>query len=544
MIVLGLNGCHKRSHDSTACLVKDGKILAVAEEERFVRQKRAFDKYPINATKFCLDQAGIMLNQIDQIAIGFDENKEQKSVKDEVFLEEIFPKRFFGTKKKIPINYINHHMAHVGSVFFTSDMQESAILVIDGQGEKEATSIFYGKGNDIKLVKSYDYNYSLGYLYSAISIFCGLGGFGAGKLMGLAAYGKPVYLQELREIFSSIKLKEKEEGDSQDEFADFVIDKLIKKGFEKAEKTILLNATRGVIERHPEIKKEHKDLAASTQAFLEEKLIELAREARQLTNSENLCLSGGVAMNCVANSVVENSDIFKKIFIQPACEDSGSAIGAALIVSKSHIDHYLSPYMGPEYSNKLIKTLLEELKLYYEYVENIESRTAELVAEGKIVGWVQGRMEFGPRALGNRSILADPRNKDNHKKVNLAKGRELWRPFAPSLLEEKGSELLEDFVPSPFMLKSFSVKKEWRTRLAAITHTDGTTRPQTVTRDQNERYYKLIREFYRITGVPAILNTSFNYAGEPVVSSPADAVRTFYTSGLDCLVLGNYLVRK
>ncbi|MFA6423571.1 MAG: carbamoyltransferase C-terminal domain-containing protein [Patescibacteria group bacterium] len=544
MLILGLNGCHKRSHDAAACLVKDDKILAIAEEERFTRQKRAFDSYPINSSKFCLNYAKINFNDLDAIAIGFADSKINETVYDEKILNELFPERFFGSKKKLPIYYVKHHLAHAASVYFTSQMDETAILIVDGQGETEATSIFQAKGNQIKLIKKYDFNHSLGFLYSAISIFCGLGGFGAGKLMGLAAYGEPIYKKEIEELFDSVKLESKISGDYQDEFAEVIMSGLKNKGFKKAIKITKLDLIRGKIDRFPEIEKTHKDLAASTQAFLEDKLIELTKEAKQLTGCNNLCISGGVALNCVANSVIENSEIFKNIFIQPACEDSGSAIGAALMVNSQKITDKLNPYMGNEFSDLNIESTLSELKLNYEKINNIEQKTAELVSKGNIVGWFQGRMEFGPRALGNRSIVADPRMIENHKKVNLAKGRELWRPFGPSVLAEKGEEIFENFVMSPFMLKSFTVKKDWQKQISAVTHVDGTTRPQTVTREENSKYYQMISEFEKITGIPAVLNTSFNYAGEPLVSTPIDAIRTFYSSGLDYLVLENYLIKK
>jgi carbamoyltransferase len=512
MYILGLNGCHKRSHDASACLIKDNKLIAMIEEERFIRKKRAFDCLPINAVNFCLDQAKISLDDIDLTVMGFDAGK-----KINLSLDEFFPANAFKKiTKKISIKKIQHHLAHASSVYFTSGFKDAAIIVVDGQGETEATSIFSGKGNNIKLIKNYDYNYSLGFLYSAVSVFCGLGVFGAGKLMGLAAYGQPKYHKVLKEIFGQVELPKGKSEDYQDEFCQYIELALKKRGFNPAKRLMRFNSFTGKQEKIPEILKQHKDLAASVQEFLEEKLIELTLEAKKLTGLTRLCLAGGVALNCVANSKIEEQGIFKEIFIQPGCEDSGVALGAALAITKKPIEGLLSPYLGPSYGQKNISDILIASKIIFKKISNIESATAKLIADGNIVGWFQGRIEYGPRALGNRSILADPRKLENKILVNNAKGRETWRPFAPSILEDRAADLLEKYVESPFMLKSFRVKKDWQKKIAAVVHVDGTTRPQTVNRQQNSRYFKLIKEFNRLTGVPAVLNTSFNYADEPI----------------------------
>ena len=263
-----------------------------------------------------------------------------------------------------------------------------------------------------------------------------------------------------------------------------------------------------------------------------------------MTKSQNLCLAGGVALNCVANSIIENAKIFRHVSIQPACEDSGVALGAALMVSKKKISGKFTPYCGTAYTNALIERILKASKNKYKKYDDIAWITAKLLSEKKIIGWFQGGMEYGPRALGNRSILADPRDRNMKVTLNNAKGREVWRPFGPSVLEEKGSEIFENYVPSPFMLKSFEIKKEWISRIPAVAHVDKSTRPQTVNRIGNNIYYDLIKNFYKLTGVPVIINTSFNYAGEPIVCSPYDAIRTFSGSGLDFLIMGNYLVSK
>lgn len=543
MIILGINGYHKRSHDASACIIKDGNILAMVEEERLIRQKRAFDKKPLNSIKLCMEIAKINVNNIDAIAIGFNAENISGPIYDQKIIEEILPESIFKIGKKIPIHFVNHHLAHAASVFYVSQMQQAAILVLDGQGENKATSLYFGSGNKLELKRDYPVNKSLGFLYSAFSFFCGLGTFGAGKLMGLSAYGKPKYLKDVREVFNNIKIKRRS-FDAQDEFILNVIDSLEKRGFGKAEHEIHFDHERGMISKSPDIKNVHKDLAASVQKFLEGQILEYVKELKQTTGSDNLCLAGGVALNCLANSHIEMKKVFKNIFIQPVCEDSGSALGAAFYIGQTKSSDSFSPYLGPYYYSKEIEKLLKLFKIQYSQEKNVECATAKMIADGKIVGWFQGRMECGPRALGNRSILSDPRSKEMKDRLNNIKGRELWRPFGLSILEKEASKLLDNFSPSPFMLKSFSVKREWQQKVQAATHTDFSTRPQTVLKAQNFRLYKLLKKYYKLTGVPALINTSFNYNKEPVVCSPIDAIKTFYSSGLDCLVMGNIIIRK
>lgn len=539
-IVLGLNGCHPRSHDASACLVINGKVEAFAEEERFIRRKRAFDTYPINASRYCLTEVGISENDIDAIAVGsnmFDHRK------DDCYLERWLPSPVFNLKKKIPLHFVPHHLAHAASVFFVSKMKEAAILTLDGQGEQEATSLFVGRGRTIDLVKQYPVERSLGFLYAAVSVFCGLGTFGAGKLMGLAPYGRPKYKESMKDIFNTIKFSKEKNLDLQDQYIQKFNEGLRGAGFRKAHMTVSQQLTRGILLKVPHITQEHKDLARSAQSFLEDQVLSYAREVKEMTGSENLCLSGGVALNCVANSKLENSGTFKKIFIQPACEDSGSAMGAALSLSKRNLG-LSSPYLGPAFSNREIKGLLKERKIRHKQSNDVSMAAAAFLVAGKVVGWFQGAMECGPRALGNRSILADPRRKGMMDKVNNIKGRELWRPFGPSVIEEKANLIFENYVRSPYMLKSFTVKDSWRAKISAVVHVDGSTRPQTVARTQNERFYHLLVEFEKRTGVPLVLNTSFNYAGEPLVCSPADAIKTFFSTGLDVLIMEDCIVLK
>ena len=541
--ILGINGYRDRSHDSSACIIRNGKILAMVEEERLVRQKRAFDKKPINSIKLCLEIAKLKAKDINAIAIGFNTGNISNPIYDKDIVEKFLPKSFFNIKENIPVYFINHHLAHAASVFYVSQMKEAAILVLDGQGENKATSLYFGSGNALELKKDYPVSQSLGYLYSAFSVFCGLGTFGAGKLMGLSAYGKPKYTKEIEEVFNSIKIEEKDH-DVQDEFILNVITSLEKRGYKRAKQKVYFDYRLGLISKKPDITDIHKDLAASVQKFLEEKILEYAKEIKTTTGSDNLCLVGGVALNCLSNSNIELKKVFKNVFIQPVCEDSGSSLGAALYIGNKKSTDSFSPYLGPDYSSSEILKIVKSSKIPYSQEKNIEQLVAKILAEGKVVGWFQGRMECGPRALGNRSILADPRNIEMKDKLNIIKGRELWRPFGLNILKEEAPKLLEKFSSSPFMLKSFIVKKKWQKKLQAAIHVDFSTRPQIVSNTQNPKFYKLLKEYYKLTGVPALINTSFNYNREPVVCSPVDAIKTFYSSGLDVLVMGDIIIKK
>jgi carbamoyltransferase len=542
MYVLGLQGGNNRTHDASACLLLDDKIIAFAEEERFIRSKKAFDRPPIFATKFCLDEAKITMKDIDSIAFAPSHHVPEAASIEEL-TREFFPKKLFGEIGKPKIFYFDHHLAHAASVYFTSGFEDAAVLVVDGSGVDVATSIYRASNGELELVSSYPISESLGFLYAGVSSYLGFGTFGAGKLMGLSSYGEPFYVREISKIFNEIKNKNNTQINTQREYIDETHRLLKRYGFDAPLiKETRIRAKNKVIFT-PELKQIHRNLAASTQQFLEAKMIELALGALQGANSKNLCLSGGVALNCVANSVMENIIKPKNMFIQPACEDSGISLGAALLVTGRQTQ-YKSPYLGISYFEEEIKEYLDSTKAKYQRINNPSKKAADLLSKGKIVGWFNGKMEAGPRALGNRSILAHPGLKKNNKAVNLAKGRELWRPFGPSVLLEKGQELFEHYTESPFMLKSFEVKKNYKSSLAAVTHVDNTTRPQTVNKLDNPDYHQLINHFYKKTGIPAVLNTSFNYAGEPLVCSIEDALKTFTISGLNCLFIGNYLVIK
>jgi len=565
MLILGINGWHTRSHDASACLVKNGKILAMAEEERFIRQKYAFDKIPINAIGYCLEEAQITPDEIDMVSFGWD-YKLMYSLRQIKFnynnsqiLDIIFPRKIFKYNKKPKLIIVPHHLAHAASVFFTSGLKEAVILVIDGQGENSSTLIAHGKDKTIKILKSFPIQNSLGYFYESINKYIGFHYLDSGKTMGLAPYGKPIfdfnnikfdvfgytiglprklkynpkYLDEQEALINLWHKKIKE-------FID--IPNSIKYKFDKPKNRIISK---------PKTSQIYKNLAASAQAVLEKAISHLACLAVEMTGCNDLCLSGGVGLNCVANGKLSYNPLIKTLYIFPAANDAGVSAGAALYASalynknanfiKTKLEHV---YLGPNYTNRQIKKVLNDRKIGYKNSNNIYKEVAQLLSKDKIIGWFQGRMEIGPRALGNRSILASPLKKLMWKKVNTIKGRELWRPLAPSILNEYKDEYFENAQYSPFMLKTFRVKKHKQSLIPAVVHIDSSTRPQTVSKKINKKLWSLINEFNKITGIPVLLNTSFNGPGEPIVCAPQDAIAMFYNSNLDYLVMDNLIISK
>lgn len=536
MNVLGLHGVYPRSHDASACLVKDQEISAYAEEERFVRIKKAFDLKPDNATTFCFESTGRDVNELDAVAIGL--------MRGALTTWDVLPEQFADSlEHRLPIVQVEHHEAHAASVFYTSPFIESAVVVIDGQGEHESTSIWRGSEKGLDKLESFDVNRSLGYLYSAVSKFCGLGTFGAGKLMGLAPYGEPKYVELLADVYRGIHLPPQTGPDSQDAFFEQFLGKMYALGLPEVTYSYDYDPRAHKARKMPELRTIHRDMAASVQVLLEQEVIEIVRRAKMLTGSDNLCLAGGVAMNCVANSLVQNSGIYQEVFLQPGCEDCGVALGSAAALGKQKID-LDSIYTGPSFGDDQIGVILSELGISATRYDDIAAKTAQLLADNQIVGWFQGGMEYGPRSLGGRSILANPATTATRDEVNRVKGREPWRPFGPSVLAERTSDLFEKPHESNYMLRSFSVQEAWKSRLAGIVHIDGSTRAQTVSQADNPRYHELILAFDSLTGLPAVLNTSFNNYDEPLVASPLDAIRTFYSTSLGALALGEYLIIK
>lgn len=564
MIILGINGWYARSHDASVCLVKDGKILAMAEEERFIRKKYAFDKIPINAIGYCLNEANVSSNEIDIVAFGWDYRLMYNLRRIKFFhhnndiLDIIFPSSIFGYKRKPKLVIVPHHLAHAASTFFTSGFKEATILVVDGQSEDGSTTIAYGKGNKISILKSFPIKDSLGYFYESINKYIGFHYLDSGKTMGLAAYGKTnIDFYDIIKIDSkgySVNLKK------EFKYSSLHLDEqevLVSFWYEELKKYIKLpNRVKYIFDKINSktkaqftISQQYKDLAASAQNALERTMIHLVKIAIKMTGIKDVCLSGGVTLNCVANGKLLQNTPIDDLFIFPCANDAGVSAGAALYaaalydkkVKFSKIPH---PYFGPEYTNKEIEQILKSKNIHYLKLKDICKTAAKLLAENKIIGWFQGKMEIGPRALGNRSILANPLIKSNWKKVNIIKGRELWRPLSPAILEEYKDEYFENAVYSPFMLIAMQVKKDKRNIIPAVTHIDGSSRPQTVSKKINKKFWDLINEFRKITGIPVILNTSFNYKGEPIVCSPLDAIKTFFSTSLDYLVMGDFLISK
>ena len=549
MNILGLTA--PVSWNNAAALVQDGRVVSAAEEERFVRIKQAPRMPAIHSARFCLDHSGIDGNDVDIIAIGwkppFEYTRRQfithlrhREWRDALLsfpsgaeygiqqyklkreLEDLDP----GLRGK-PWVFVDHHLAHAASTFRTSGFDKAIVLTVDGNGEDQSGLSAIGLDGGLDIIERRSIANSLGVLYGNTTQLLGFTRhLDEGKVMGLAAYGTPripIAGLHITDNGYSIARRYNRSGFWR-EFTD---------------------------KRKPgdQIESVHKDIAASTQHQLELAGVALAQGMHARTNIRKFCLAGGVALNCDMNAHIHDLDFVDEIYIQPASHDAGTALGAALEVAARHgepsgfrMDH---AYWGPEYSARDIQSVLDEVKIPYTQPADIARTTAELLRDGALVGWFQGRMELGPRALGARSILAHPGKPEMKDRVNAeVKHREGWRPFAPSILEEEVASVVENPCAAPFMLLTFMVRPQWRDRLAAATHVDGTMRIQSVSAQTNARYHQMISHFHRLTGIPAVLNTSFNDRGEPIVMSPRDALRTFFSTGLEHLAIGDFLVSK
>lgn len=562
MLILGVNGWFERGHDASACLVENGKLLFAVEEEKLIRDKHAYDQLPTHSIACCLDSQGLSVNDLDYIAVGWNmpklyqiHSKPCPFKNDQEFNDILLPKEEFDRTKIIPIVFFDHHLAHAASSFRVSGFDEAMILVLDGQGENLSGSVWRAKNAQIHPVEIFPTEVSLGYLYEAVSSYIGFDESHAGKTMGLAGYSQTKNdLDYFNLSNNGYSLKEEFKAslgygtiDEQEQIYQYWLNKLIKDFGPPNQPRYKFSAERGKLKPETQIGPREEKIACLAQNELEKIIFHLIQQYLPRLNTKNLCLAGGVALNCTCNGKISQSGLIDGLFIQPAAYDSGVAIGAALELSTlngfSQKQRMLIANIGPGYSDTTIQQILDNLGITYNELDNISETTAQLLSANKIIAWFQDRTEIGPRALGSRSILADPRVKETHKRVNVIKGRELWRPLAPSILEDKTSWMFGRGIYSPFMLLGLPTKPIIRPFVEAVIHVDGSTRPQTVSSSQ-ARYSELIKAFEQITGAPAILNTSFNVPGEPIVSTPYEAIKTFYERPIDALVMGNCLIRK
>jgi len=561
MITLGIQ---PGDHEGSACIVKDGELLAFAETDRFTRTKfgtiKAFsnekghDVYLATPTHHVvgavLEQTGLTINDVDAVAIGWGkvqlgwtsrhlgyETPIEFAISiypnnllydEEKYLEELLPSGLFPRRKKLLVYFVGHHRSHAASAYYTSGYQEAAILVADGWGDDEATSLFYGKGSEITLLRSF--KHSIGNVYDHATNWANLGGQSPGKLMGLAPYGSPLKVPSMYELTpKGYQYDYPNEGNPQAYWTEL-------HDFAKESEALVMD---------------YADFAATVQHDFEKVMRHLVEIVKNETESDNLVIAGGCGQNCTFNGLLAAAG--ENVFVPPVPNDAGVSLGAALWVEREHyneqskqMSHAYYGYLPSE--NEVEETVRRSGMAFYKGVseEHLVQRVAGAIADGKIVAWYQGRAEIGARALGARSLLADPRDFGNWKRVNQVKGRELWRPLAPSVLKEHAEKFF-DTVDSPlanFMVGAFQVKPESRSEIPACVHVDGSARPQFVDKETNPRYHALISAFYERTGVPVVLNTSFNLAGEAIVHSPQDAINSFVRSDIDVLVINDYYIER
>ncbi len=559
MNILGLSYMY---HDSAACLVQNGDVVAAAAEERFIRIKHSVD-FPLRAIRYCLKQGGISVADLDAVVFY-----EKPYLKFERILKThlmSFPSSFKSFRAFLPmwlnyklcvpdiireqtgyagkIYFADHHYAHAASAFLPSPFERAIVITMDGTGEWSTLAVGVGEGTRIRLERDVRFPHSLGLLYSAVTAHLGFNvNEGEGKVMGLAAHGKPSFRRQFAEV-----LRVREDGSFQ----------LNLDAFSFHYGLAMTNRRFADIffpPRKPEspIRSEHKDLAASLQAAVEDVVLKIVRNSHRVYGIDKLCLAGGVALNCVANGRILRETPIREAFIQPGAGDDGGAMGSALYLYTQLFGgdkrwRMRDAYLGPSFTDEEIESLLLRMNVPYKKLSArmLPARAAKLLAEGNIVGWFQGRMEFGPRALGNRSILADPRDPRMKDVLNRrVKHREPFRPFAPAVCVESSLEYFDAAHESPFMLLSVPVRPDKRRAVPSIVHADGSARLQTVTETSNPLFYRLIKEFGRRTGVPVVLNTSFNLRGEPMVCTPQDAYDCFSRTEMDCLFLNRFLIKK
>ena len=557
MYILGVS-CYY--HDSAACLLKDGMIVATAAEERFTRKKHD-NSFPENAIKYCLDFEGIKINDVEYI--GFYEKPFTKfgrilqtAIRTYPFGFWMFFKavpEWLTTKLRLPstirkklkykgeVYFVDHHKSHAASTFYLSGFKEAAILTIDGIGEWNSTGLYYGKGNKILPLKNITFPHSLGLFYSTITAFLGFKvNNDEYKVMGLAAYGKPTYIEQLRKLIDI-----KEDGSIHLNMKYFSYEHKECMFSKKFIKEFGIPRKKGA-----KITARDKSLAASAQRLTEEVMLKMAQYAKELTKCKNLCIAGGVGLNSKANGVLLDKAGFDEIFFMPVAGDDGGSIGVAKyiwhsILGNKKAEKMEHAYYGPGFSDDEIETYFRENKIKFKKFkeQDLFEYTAEQVMKNKIVGWFQGRMEAGPRALGNRTIIANATNPKMKDIVNKrVKHREEFRPFAPAVLAEKAEEYFYITQDAPFMIYTTQVKEDKHNVIPATTHFDGSARPQTVRKDVNPRFWGVIKAFEDLTGVPVVMNTSFNVRGEPIVCTVEDAYKCAMGTGIDLLVAGKCVV--
>lgn len=602
MKILGISAFY---HDSAAAIVVDGNVEAAAQEERFTRKKQDAS-FPIKAIKYCLEFVGCTIEELDAIVFydkpllkferlletyyGFAPQGLKSFItampiwlREKLFLKQLIRKELVQLsaveKPKINLLFTEHHQSHAASAFFVSPFDEATIVTVDGVGEWATASIGRGQGNDFTILKELHFPHSLGLLYSSFTQWLGFKvNGGEYKLMGLAPYGNP-NSEAVKKYIQSIKSELIDINDdgsiwlNQDYFDYATGLSMVQKKKWKDLFGFEIRSSDDPIQPH------HCDLAFAIQQITEEVMLKIVTHAKEITGAKNLCLAGGVALNCVANGKILKASIFDQIFIQPAAGDAGGALGAALaayyqhfkkdrIINLEQSDGMSNAYLGPEYSELDMLKTIRKYKHEFEHIEKLEDlsiEVAKLIADGNVIGWFQGRMEYGPRALGNRSILGDPSNPEMQRIINLKiKYRESFRPFAPSVLEEDVSQYFNMSSPSPYMLlvtdvnegKLNSIPDDYyelsmqdrlayiKSELTSITHVDHTARVQTVAKESNYKYWSLLQAMKQQTGKGILLNTSFNVKDEPIVCSPEDAYQCFMNTEMDYLVLGTYILKK
>ena len=559
MLILGINYYF---HDTSACLVKDGELLVALEEERFSRHKHTW-RFPESAIRKCFEITGLDINDVDHVAVSIDPTKDIS--KKILYTLGLGPRaipfvrhEFLGMYSKTrylkkwyretwparmpQLHLVNHHLAHVVGSYYVSPYENAALLSIDGSGEWSTTLLGEMKEGQFSCFSESLFPHSLGSFYETATQFCGFRpNYDEGKTMGLAPFGDASVFADKMSRLIDIDAEGRVDIDlSYFAYQNAGHNRIGQKYID----TFGEPRTDGPIEAH------HENVAAAAQKVLEDKVLQMCRILEQRSKADYLVVAGGVSLNSVMNGRILRETRFKDLYVMPAAGDNGTSIGAAYYVYNHKLKNkkrffHSNPFVGTEYSDEQIEKTLKECKLSYEKSDNICEDAAQILHEGNIIGWFQYKMEIGPRALGSRSILADPTNPDMKDKINReVKHREAYRPFAPSAIAEVRNKYFDIEVEAPFMLKVCMVRDEYQSQLPAITHVDGSARLQTVREETNPLYYRLIKAFGERSGIPVVLNTSFNIMGEPVVESPLQAIRCFFSTGLDVLVIGSFIIRK